>query len=115
MHIVAKFVTEDLNFNVPGKLNVLFDQHFIISKAFHTFTLGGLKLLKELRLILDDTHAFTAATKNGFEHDREADFLRLFKKEFSILLLAMIAFDHWHRCRFHYVLGLTLGTHGLNC
>ena len=48
VNIVAKFVTEHLDFDMAWFFNVLFDEHVVITETLHAFSLCSVELVKEL-------------------------------------------------------------------
>ena len=73
MDHVAVLVAEDLNFDVPRGLEVLFQVHGAIGEGSCSFLARAFPLQLELGFAVDVPHAFAAATGDGFEHDRIAD------------------------------------------
>jgi hypothetical protein len=55
-------VSEDLKLNVSRLLNVLFHDHMLIIEALLGLSLGSVKLIKELLLIVYDTHSLAASS-----------------------------------------------------
>lgn len=111
VHIVSMLVSEDLHFNMPWMLNILFDNHVVVIKTLHGFSLCCIKLIHELSLVSDNPHAFSTTTERCLEHDREADFARLLEQELGAILLTMIPLENGHTSFLHNTLALTLGAH----
>ena len=101
MQVVSVLVSEDLHLNVSGLLDILLNDHVIIAETLHGLSLGGLELLLELTLGLDDTHTFSTAAKSCLEHDREANALGLLQKMARVLVVAMVARQDGHLCLLH--------------
>ena len=111
VHIVSMLVSENLNFDMPWMLDILFDNHVIIIETLHGFSLRCIKLIHELSLISYDPHAFSTTTERCLEHDREADFARLLEQELWAIFLTMIPLENGHTSFLHNTLALTLGAH----
>ncbi len=72
---VAISVTEDLDFDVFGALDVSLEEDCRVAEGVFRFRAGFGEETGELGRFLDDTHAATAATEGGLDDEREADFV----------------------------------------
>jgi hypothetical protein len=75
--IISMFVSKNLNFDMPWLLDVFFNKHMVITKTLHAFPLCRFKLIKEFRLLHNDSHSLTTSSERGFEHNWEPNFLSL--------------------------------------
>ena len=61
--IVAMTVTEDLHLDMARPLNILLNNHVVISEALHSLVLGRFQLVKEFLFGAHDTHTFATASE----------------------------------------------------
>mmetsp|Transcript_482 Transcript_482/g.1018 ORF Transcript_482/g.1018 Transcript_482/m.1018 type:complete len:696 (+) Transcript_482:336-2423(+) len=66
---------EDLDFDVMGVFDVLFDQEAIVPEEAFGFGRSEAVALLDLGGVVADSHAFASASGGGFDHDGVADFL----------------------------------------
>jgi hypothetical protein len=70
MDDVAVRVGEDLDFDVARALDSFFEINLRIAESRSRFRLRRLKSRLQLFFRGDESHAFAAAARRGFEHDR---------------------------------------------
>src|SRR4051812_43707293 len=75
MHDVTEVIAQDLKFDVPRRLDVLFDVHVAHTKRSLRLTLRGLERMCELTGRTDDAHAAAATPGRGLDDDRITDVL----------------------------------------
>ena len=109
--IVIVAISKHLEFNVARFLNVLLNDHMLIVKTLSCFSLCCIKLIEELLLVLNYSHAFASSTEGGLDDHWEPNFLGFFKKETRVLVVSMIAWHNWDISCAHNEFGLTLGSH----
>src|ERR1700690_85457 len=71
---VAVLVAQDLEFDVAGGLDLLFDINVGAAESLLGFGFGGLKQGDEFARVAHDAHAAAAAAFGGFDHYGVADF-----------------------------------------
>ena len=71
----AVFVAQELELNVSGLLDILFDVDAAVTESLFGFGAGALKFFGEGGRIMDDAHPFAAATGDSLDDDRKADAL----------------------------------------
>ena len=74
MHGVAVVVGDDLHFDVPAELDILFDVDGGVLERVFRLGLGLAKAGLEGDVVVGDAHAPPAATGRGFDDDGVADF-----------------------------------------
>jgi hypothetical protein len=109
--IVAMHISEDLHFDMPWLLNVLFNEHMVVTKTLHAFSLGSVQLIKELGLLHNDSHTFSTTSERCLQHHWKANLFGLFKEELRVLVISVISLYDWHISFIHNGLRLTLGAH----
>lgn len=114
INVVAVSVTEDLKLDVSRLLNVFFDNDMLIIEALLGLSLCSVKLVEELLLIVNNTHAFASASQGGLDDHWEANLLRFFEQELRILVVTVIAGYNWNLGVSHDELGLAFRAHCLN-
>ena len=72
---VAVLVSEDLDFDVLGSLDVALEEDGVVAEGILSFILGLFQSALEVGGLFDDAHAATATTKGGLDDEREADFV----------------------------------------
>ena len=70
-------VSEHLYLNMPWLLDVLLNEHMVVTETLHAFSLGGIKLIKEFAFMLYNSHSFPTTAKRCLEHDWESNLVRL--------------------------------------
>ena len=67
MHIVAVHIAKYLEFDMMRAQHETLDQHIIIAKCAFGLAPRRFQLGNKVRRFFDKAHAFTAATRNGFD------------------------------------------------
>ena len=70
---VAKLVCEDLDLDVAGVVDKLFDQHAIVSERRRCLLLGKTEALESLLIIPGDAHSLSTSSCRGLDHDGVLD------------------------------------------
>ena len=111
MDHMALLVGHDLEFNVPGGKNQLFQIHLAVTKAGHSLRLcrgkGGRQLLRAEH----PAHAATAAAGAGLQQHRVADALGHLQSLLGAFNCAVGAGHHRHSCLDHQFTGGGLVAH----
>lgn len=89
--VVSELVTENLDFDMSGFLDVFFDKNSIVLEGVHGFFLGGFETFLELITCPDDSHSFSSTSHDGFDKYWIANFFGFFLKELWILVFSMIS------------------------
>ena len=112
MNDIAVLVGEDLNFDVPWRRNVFFDQH--AAGAESRLSLADRRCKRGIEFVapLDAAHPATAAAGRRFDQHRIADLVGLLLEEFAVLPFAVIAGHDRHARLLHQRLGAILKAHG---
>ena len=111
---IGERVGEDLDFDVPGALDVLLDQDPIVTERGLGFALARCERGFEVAAGLDDAHAFAAAAGTRFDQHRISDRVRLRTQERVRLLPAVVARNQRHLGALHQRLGLALAPHRMD-
>ena len=75
VHDVAVVIAEDLELDVPRRLEILLDVDVADAERGFRFALRRLERMRQLRRVLDDAHAAAAAAGHRLDDDRIADLL----------------------------------------
>ncbi|CDZ87083.1 hypothetical protein RHRU231_210009 [Rhodococcus ruber] len=73
MHRIAVLVTEDLDLDVPGELQIPLQEDRGITEQVRALTAGRGHRLDHIVGALDQAHTLPTATGNGLDQEREAD------------------------------------------
>jgi DNA helicase HerA-like ATPase len=76
MDYVAVRVAKDLYLNMPRTLDCFFEIERRVAESRGRFGLGSFKRRTKVVVIVDEAHAFTAATRRRFQHHRIAKLFR---------------------------------------
>ena len=96
MHGVSVMIGYDLKFDVMRIENQFLNVNGRISKRLLCLGARGVKSLHQTRVVMRRAHAATAATGNGFDHDRIADFFRDLDRFLFVLNDSVASRRHWH-------------------
>ena len=114
INVVAMGIAKYLNLDMARPLHVLFDQHGIVAKAVHGFTLAGGQRGIEVFCFVHRTHALAAAASTGLDEYRIAHAVGLALEQLGRLVAAVVAGHQRHPGFFHQLLGFGLQAHGLD-
>src|SRR5215203_3817329 len=96
MNDVAVMVADDLEFDVAGILEVLFDVDIAVAKCRLGLALGGAQRVGQLPGVLHDSHAPPATAGHGLDDDRVPDVLRNLERLLFAGDWPIAAREHWH-------------------
>ena len=111
---VAQGVAQQLHLNVPQRRDALLQIDVAVAEG--ALRLGGdpMEELKELRAALHHLNALAAASVNGLDEHRIADFVGHLGGPFGVGQNAVAARNHWHPQTQRGVDGVGLVAHGLH-
>jgi len=112
--IITVTITEYLQFNVTWLLDILFNDHMLITKALQCLTLSCIELIEELLLMSNDSHTLATTSERGLDDNGEPNLFGLIQKELRILVVSMITWDNRHIGISHDKLRLRFATHSMN-
>ena len=112
--IVTVGIAKYLHLNMARSFYILLNEHVVIAKTLHAFSLGGVQLVNELRLSADNPHAFTTASEDSLEQDWETDLSSLGQQVLRVLVIPVVALQYRHACSYHDLFRFTLGPHFTN-
>ncbi len=112
MDIIAKLVSKNLNFDVSGSGDILFNKDSVITEGFEWFTFTTFQGLKELIFIANYSHSFSSTSRDSLNQNRVFHFVCFFEEVFRGLILSVITGDHWYIGVGHDLFGLTFAAHG---
>src|SRR5439155_9159696 len=78
---VAVFVGEQLNLDVTGPLQVALEEEALVPESGFGLAPGCGNGVCELGRLADDSHPSPATTRDRLDHQREADLLRLARRQ----------------------------------
>ena len=94
-------VADDLHLDMPGIVDIFFDQHAVVAERGLGLALGADDRGRKLGRRAHDAHAAAAAAGRGLHQDREADLVRGLRQRRVILGLAVIAGNQRHARLLH--------------
>src|SRR5579885_1213818 len=104
-------VSEHLKLDVPRMIDILFDQHAIITEGRLCFALAAFEGGIKVGMPIDTPHAFATAAGRRLDQNRIAKLIGLLFEELWILALSVIAGDHRDAGFLHERFGAILQTH----
>src|SRR6185295_5765449 len=72
----AVLVAQDLDLDVPRRLDELLNEHAVVAEAVEAFALHAVEALAHVLFGPGEAHALAAATGRGLHHHREPDVFR---------------------------------------
>ena len=72
------FISKDLEFDMVWFFDEFFEVNVGVTEGFFRFHPGGEEAFDEADVVMGGTHAFAAATSDGFDHHGVSDFFRGF-------------------------------------
>lgn len=92
---IAVLVSHDLDLDVAGVGEVLFDQEVIASERAEGLRLCHLDLILQSGCFVDDTHTFSSASSGSLQEDREIDPDGLLNQVVDVLIGSVVTGDEW--------------------
>mmetsp|Transcript_37608 Transcript_37608/g.57626 ORF Transcript_37608/g.57626 Transcript_37608/m.57626 type:complete len:264 (+) Transcript_37608:1067-1858(+) len=71
--VVAGLVSEDLELNMTGVFNVLFNENSSIAETRNSFILRQLESLESFLIVEGNSHSLTTTSSGGLDHDGVSD------------------------------------------
>jgi hypothetical protein len=87
----AKRISKHLHFDVPWLLDILFDQHIVVSERLQSFSTSRLQRFAKRSLVIDYAHPLPATSKDGFDENWEGDLLCFLQEKLGVLILSVIS------------------------
>ena len=109
MDHVSIRVSEHLNLNVPGSVNVLFDVHRIITKGILRFALRGGECRSEIARGMDNAHALTTTARRRLQQHGKPKRFRHSNCRVNELVSAVASHDTSYRAALDEIEGELLG------
>lgn len=92
---VAVLVSHDLDLDVAGVGEVLFDQEVVASEGAEGFRLCHLDLVLQCRCFMDDTHTLSSTSSGSLQEDGEFDPDSLLNQVVDVLVGSVVTGDKW--------------------
>uniref|UniRef100_A0A182NWU3 Uncharacterized protein n=1 Tax=Anopheles dirus TaxID=7168 RepID=A0A182NWU3_9DIPT len=108
---IAIVIGKHLNFHMPRRSYVPFQQHSRITESLLGFCSSGLQHRHKISLGFGNSHSLSSTAPHCFDHQGESDLLSLLHKPLIRLILSVVPVYDGNTGRRHDVLGCALDAH----